>query len=158
MSVVYVWAIHVALRVANHTKFLAEIFYQISITFYRFLADDNLLWKEQCRRIGITTLKKMPRSLPRCESPWKAAYMRQYLIENNWLHKPVNAPIVMRGHDDHVITCLQFYGNRILSGSDDTTLKVWSAVTGKVMHGLNMYINNEYIEVLLVQPVVPPLC
>ncbi|CAG4983990.1 unnamed protein product [Parnassius apollo] len=104
--------------------------------YWRFLADDNLLWKEQCRRIGITTLKKMPRSLPRCASPWKAAYMRQYLIENNWLHKPVNNPIIMRGHDDHVITCLQFYGNRILSGSDDTTLKVWSAITGKCLHTL----------------------
>lgn len=104
--------------------------------YWRFLADDNLLWKEQCRRIGITTLKKMPRSLPRCASPWKAAYMRHYLIENNWLHKPVNSPIVMRGHDEHVITCLQFYGNRILSGSDDTTLKVWSAVTGKCLRTL----------------------
>ncbi|XP_063837577.1 F-box/WD repeat-containing protein 7 isoform X2 [Ostrinia nubilalis] len=104
--------------------------------YWRFLADDNLLWKEQCRRIGITTLKKMPRSLPRCASPWKAAYMRHYLIENNWLHKSVASPIVMRGHDDHVITCLQFYGNRILSGSDDTTLKVWSAVTGKCLRTL----------------------
>ncbi|KAF9409083.1 hypothetical protein HW555_011445 [Spodoptera exigua] len=104
--------------------------------YWKFLAEDNLLWKEQCRRIGITTLKKMPRSLPRCASPWKAAYMRQYLIENNWLHKPVASPIVMRGHDDHVITCLQFYGNRILSGSDDTTLKVWSAVTGKCLRTL----------------------
>ncbi|KAJ0183641.1 hypothetical protein K1T71_000064 [Dendrolimus kikuchii] len=104
--------------------------------YWKFLADDNLLWKEQCRRIGITTLKKMPRSLPRCASPWKTAYMRQYLIENNWIHKPVNSPIVMRGHDDHVITCLQFYGNRILSGSDDTTLKIWSAITGKCLRTL----------------------
>lgn len=115
---------------------LCQCWYQLliplTLSYFRFLADDNLLWKEQCRRIGITTLKKMPRSLPRCASPWKAAYMRQYLIENNWLNKPVNNPIIMRGHDDHVITCLQFYGNRILSGSDDTTLKVWSAVTGKV--------------------------
>lgn len=39
---------------------------------------------------------------------------------------------VLKGHDDHVITCLQFCGNRIVSGSDDNTLKVWSAVTGKV--------------------------
>lgn len=104
--------------------------------YWRFLADDNLLWKEQCRRIGLTTLKKMPRSLPRCVSPWKAAYMRQSLIQDNWLHKPVNNPIVMRGHDEHVITCLQFYGNRILSGSDDTTLKVWSAITGKCLRTL----------------------
>nr|XP_032526588.1 F-box/WD repeat-containing protein 7 [Danaus plexippus plexippus] len=104
--------------------------------YWRFLADDNLLWKEQCRRIGLTTLKKMPRSLPRCASPWKAAYMRQSLIQENWLHKPVNNPTVMRGHDDHVITCLQFYGKRILSGSDDTTLKVWSAVNGKCLRTL----------------------
>ncbi|XP_041986952.1 F-box/WD repeat-containing protein 7 [Aricia agestis] len=105
--------------------------------YWRFLADDNLLWKEQCRRIGLTKLKKkMPRTLPRCASPWKAAYMRQSLIEENWLHKPVANPMVMRGHDDHVITCLQFYGNRILSGSDDTTLKVWSAVTGKCLRTL----------------------
>lgn len=104
--------------------------------YWRFLADDNLLWKEQCRRIGITALKKIPRSMPRCASPWKAAYIRQYLVENNWMHKPVNNPIVMRGHDDHVITCLQFYGNRILSGSDDTTLKVWSAITGKCLRTL----------------------
>lgn len=39
---------------------------------------------------------------------------------------------VLKGHDDHVITCLQFSGTRIVSGSDDNTLKVWSATTGKV--------------------------
>lgn len=39
---------------------------------------------------------------------------------------------MLRGHDDHVITCLQFSGDLIVSGSDDNTLKVWSAITGKV--------------------------
>ena len=39
---------------------------------------------------------------------------------------------VLKGHDDHVITCLEFCGSRIVSGSDDNTLKVWSAITGKV--------------------------
>ena len=39
---------------------------------------------------------------------------------------------LLKGHDDHVITCLQFNGSRIVSGSDDNTLKVWSAVSGKV--------------------------
>lgn len=39
---------------------------------------------------------------------------------------------VLKGHDDHVITCLQFSGELIVSGSDDNTLKVWSSVTGKV--------------------------
>lgn len=50
----------------------------------------------------------------------------------NWRTKPIRTPKVLKGHDDHVITCLQFSGNRIVSGSDDNTLKVWSAVTGKV--------------------------
>lgn len=65
-------------------------------------------------------------------SPWKAAYMRQHAIEMNWRIKPIRPPKVLKGHDDHVITCLQFCGNRIVSGSDDNTLKVWSAVSGKV--------------------------
>ncbi len=30
------------------------------------------------------------------------------------------------------VTCLQFSGNRIVSGSDDNTLRVWNAITGKV--------------------------
>lgn len=45
---------------------------------------------------------------------------------------------VLKGHDDHVITCLQFCGNRIVSGSDDNTLKVWSAITGKVKTGMRL--------------------
>uniref|UniRef100_A0A3B4FPD7 Uncharacterized protein n=1 Tax=Pundamilia nyererei TaxID=303518 RepID=A0A3B4FPD7_9CICH len=43
---------------------------------------------------------------------------------------------VLKGHDDHVITCLQFSGDLIVSGSDDNTLKVWSAITGKCLRTL----------------------
>ena len=77
--------------------------------------------------------------------------MRQHNIEMNWRVNPIRSPKVrigsfenkcnctqisiqntsltlvlqvLKGHDDHVITCLQFSGNRIVSGSDDNTLKV----------------------------------
>ena len=58
--------------------------------------------------------------------------MRHRNIELNWRVRQIPQPRVLKGHDDHVITCLQFCGNRIVSGSDDNTLKVWSATTGKV--------------------------
>lgn len=50
----------------------------------------------------------------------------------NWRVNPVRASKILKGHDDHVITCLQFCGNKIVSGSDDNTLKVWSVTSGKV--------------------------
>lgn len=106
---------------------------------WRFLCDDNLLWKEKCRQAQILTEPRTDRpkrgragNMPPIASPWKAAYMRQHIIEMNWRSRPIRQPKVLKGHDEHVITCLQFSGNRIVSGSDDNTLKVWSAVTGRV--------------------------
>nr|CAI5850626.1 unnamed protein product [Callosobruchus analis] len=106
---------------------------------WRFLADDNLLWREKCRQAGIEDVPKKRSSAKSHAihvSPWKAAYMRQHTIETNWRSKPIRPPKVLKGHDDHVITCLQFCGNRIVSGSDDNTLKVWSATTGKCLRTL----------------------
>ncbi|XP_043478305.1 F-box/WD repeat-containing protein 7 [Leptopilina heterotoma] len=111
---------------------------------WRFLADDNLLWKDKCRAAGIDDLKESPSSKRKngrtsggnSSSPWKQAYMRQHNIKMNWRTKPIRPPKVLKGHDDHVITCLQFSGNRIVSGSDDNTLKVWSAITGKCLRTL----------------------
>ncbi|XP_030561188.1 F-box/WD repeat-containing protein 7 isoform X2 [Drosophila novamexicana] len=110
---------------------------------WRFLCDDNLLWKEKCRKAQILTETRSDRpkrgrdgNMPPIASPWKAAYMRQHIIEMNWRSRPVRKPKVLKGHDDHVITCLQFSGNRIVSGSDDNTLKVWSAVNGKCLRTL----------------------
>lgn len=62
----------------------------------------------------------------------QSSYMRHHAIEMNWRIKPIRMPIILKGHDDHVITCLQFCGNQVVSGSDDNTLKVWSVLTGKV--------------------------
>lgn len=112
---------------------------------WRFLADDNLLWKEKCKQSGIVTKSKSltdkPKrgrtgSMPKIASAWKAAYMRHHTIETNWRSNQIRTPKILSGHDDHVITCLQFCGNRIVSGSDDNTLKVWSAVSGKCLRTL----------------------
>ncbi|GJQ68538.1 putative F-box and WD40 domain protein 7 [Trypoxylus dichotomus] len=103
---------------------------------WRFLAEDNLLWREKCREAGIDRVPIRRGSPGSQTSPWKAAYMLQHAIEMNWREKPIRPPKMLRGHDDHVITCLQFCGNRIVSGSDDNTLKVWSATTGRCLRTL----------------------
>lgn len=112
-------------------------------TSWRYLADDNLLWKDKCRTSGISVEMRNNRprrgrvgNMPRISSAWKAAYIRHHTIELNWRTRAIRSPKVLKGHDDHVITCLQFCGNRIVSGSDDNTLKVWSAVTGKCLRTL----------------------
>lgn len=53
--------------------------------------------------------------------------MRNHYVELNWRSRSVRPPRVLKGHDEHVITCLQFNDQKIVSGSDDNTLKVRSA-------------------------------
>lgn len=108
--------------------------------YWRVLAEDNLLWREKCREetiddnlvYGSNRLRR--RHTSRC--PWKSLYMRQHQIELNWRTGEIPGPKLLKGHDDHVITCLEFCGTRIVSGSDDNTLKVWSAITGKCLRTL----------------------
>uniref|UniRef100_A0A671K473 F-box/WD repeat-containing protein 7-like n=1 Tax=Sinocyclocheilus anshuiensis TaxID=1608454 RepID=A0A671K473_9TELE len=108
--------------------------------YWRILAEDNLLWREKCKEEGIDEplyIKRRKVIKPGfTHSPWKSAYIRQHRIDTNWRRGDLKSPKVLKGHDDHVITCLQFCGNRIVSGSDDNTLKVWSAVTGKCLRTL----------------------
>ncbi|TNN89602.1 F-box/WD repeat-containing protein 7 [Liparis tanakae] len=102
--------------------------------YWRILAEDNLLWREKCREEGIDEplpLKKRKIVKPGfTHSPWKSAYIRQHRIDTNWRRGDLKSPKVLKGHDDHVITCLQFCGNRIVSGSDDNTLKCLRTLVG----------------------------
>lgn len=91
---------------------------------------------------------------PLSKSTFKIAYLRQKSIEYNWRYgvfmnekeslnsskktRVLKEIMHLKGHDDHVITCLQFnpLSNLIVSGSDDNTLKVWSSETGRCLRTL----------------------
>ncbi|GFS26889.1 F-box/WD repeat-containing protein 7, partial [Elysia marginata] len=108
--------------------------------YWRVLAEDNLLWREKCREEGIDEEMvygcRMRRRHSAARSPYKSLYMRQSQIEHNWRTGVNRPPKHLKGHDDHVITCLEFCGNRVVSGSDDNTLKVWSVTSGKCLRTL----------------------
>ncbi|KAI8799167.1 F-box/WD repeat-containing protein 7 [Biomphalaria glabrata] len=107
--------------------------------YWRVLAEDNLLWREKCREEGIdeeTVYGSRMRRRHSARSPYKSLFMRQSQIEHNWRSGVNRPPKILKGHDDHVITCLEFCGNRVVSGSDDNTLKVWSVTSGKCLRTL----------------------
>lgn len=114
---------------------------------WRKLSEDKFLWREKCRLAKIC-----PKSLPPppmssaddgaagssgknnvdANDLSKAVYLRHRKIQTNWRKGPAFREIILRGHDDHVITCLQINGDKIVSGSDDNTVKIWSFSSGRV--------------------------
>lgn len=118
--------------------------------YWYILSEDNLLWREKCQEEGIREpyypkvcksswkSKRIsgPNGASLQHSAWKSAFIRQQKIEMNWRSGQHKSAKLLKGHDDHVITCLQFSGTRIVSGSDDNTLKVWSAISGKCLRTL----------------------
>ena len=127
------------------TNDIVELFYSLV-----FLFSVLSLWKQKCKELRIdvepTISVKSPKRRSQAQqqqqtpklahSPYKKLFMTKQKIYWNWRTGPILSPKVLKGHDDHVITCLQFSGTRIVSGSDDGTLKVWSAVTGKCLRTL----------------------
>lgn len=110
---------------------------------WHVLCEDSLLWKEKCTECGVdeSVLKSSSRrpSGAITNNQWKQMYLIKHRIGHNWRHVELTSSHRLRtlkGHDDHVVTCLQFCANRIVSGSDDNTLRVWNAITGKHMKTL----------------------
>ncbi|KAJ5662502.1 uncharacterized protein N7477_010118 [Penicillium maclennaniae] len=62
---------------------------------------------------------------------YKSLYRRHHAIRRGWM-KPEVKPqhIAFRAHDRHVVTCLQFDTEKILTGSDDTNINVYDTKTG----------------------------
>ncbi|KAL1956287.1 hypothetical protein VTO42DRAFT_7460 [Malbranchea cinnamomea] len=62
---------------------------------------------------------------------YKSLYQRHYLIHRNWMRKDIKPlHFAFRAHDRHVVTCLQFDSDKILTGSDDTNIHVYDTKTG----------------------------
>ena len=73
--------------------------------------------------IGLPSLKNL--------HLFKSIYMRHHIICNTWMNDEVTPRhIAFRAHQRHVVTCLQFDSDKILTGSDDSNINVYDTHTG----------------------------
>ncbi|KAF1911210.1 WD40-repeat-containing domain protein [Ampelomyces quisqualis] len=73
--------------------------------------------------IGLPSLRNM--------HLFKSLYQRHHLIRQSWMEEDTKPKhIAFRAHERHVVTCLQFDTDKILTGSDDTNINVYDTKTG----------------------------
>ena len=113
------------------------------------ICNDVLLWRRLCQTKAIPFIHLPTIFDETIENPWKRSYACHKHLEYVWQRgEPLPEPLIFKGHEDFVITCLQFDGKRIVSGSDDNTLKIWSVATGKVSFHSTSKINRSIMFVI----------
>lgn len=76
-----------------------------------------------CPQFGLPRLRNL--------HLFKSIYRRHHIISKSWMQdetKPRH--IAFRAHQRHVVTCLQFDTDKILTGSDDNHINVYDTQTG----------------------------
>lgn len=75
--------------------------------------------------IGLPSLRKL--------HLFKSLYRRHHMIRQSWTSGKVKpSHVAFAAHPRHVITCLQFDEDKIITGSDDTLIHVYDTQTGKL--------------------------
>ncbi|KAK4168428.1 WD40-repeat-containing domain protein [Cladorrhinum sp. PSN259] len=74
-------------------------------------------------QIGLPSLRQL--------HLFKSLYRRHYMIRKSWVDGKVKpGHVAFAAHPRHVITCLQFDEDKIITGSDDTLIHVYDTKTG----------------------------
>lgn len=78
---------------------------------------------------------KIPKSKPVMKKrPWKSVYSERFKLEKNW-RKGIYTLQTFKGHTDGV-TCLQFNRKYLMTGSYDSTIRIWRVDTGECLRTL----------------------
>jgi F-box and WD-40 domain protein CDC4 len=79
--------------------------------------------------IGLPSLRRL--------HLFKSLYRRHYMIRKSWTSGKVKpGHVAFAAHPRHVITCLQFDDDKIITGSDDMLIHVYDTKTGKLRRRL----------------------
>lgn len=69
---------------------------------------------------------------------YKDIYRQHFVVRSNWMNANVRPRhISFQGHGRNVVTCLQFDSDRVISGSDDSTINIYETRTGRLAHTLH---------------------
>ncbi|KAI0133879.1 hypothetical protein BJ170DRAFT_716036 [Xylariales sp. AK1849] len=80
-------------------------------------------------QVGLSTLRKL--------HLFKSLYRRHYMIRKSWTSGKVQpSHVAFAAHPRHVITCLQFDEDKIITGSDDQLIHIYDTKTGKLLKRL----------------------
>ncbi|RKP35926.1 quinon protein alcohol dehydrogenase-like superfamily [Dimargaris cristalligena] len=92
--------------------------------------------KRQCTTsVAESTTANSPSSVVRpSKRPWKLIYSERLKLERNWRRGQYRLR-VLEGHTDGVL-CLQFDDEYIMSGSYDSTIKIWNSASGALIRSL----------------------
>ena len=84
---------------------------------------DEAIANSESPRLGLKQL--------RMNQLYKSIYRRHRMFRQSWMD-PRTQPkhIAFRAHGNHVVTCLQFDDDKIITGSDDTKIHVYDTKTG----------------------------
>lgn len=146
----------------NHHKHFFFFFFCYDVTSSYKFGNSSFhvyvcrLWKEKCEEydmfqssLEIPDVEPSPKTSNSTSAvPYKQTFIYNQKLEMNWRSNPLRAAKYLKGHDDHVVTCLQFDGEKIVSASDDNTLKVWSAVTGNLIRTLVGHTGKKFQSIL----------
>ncbi|CAK7263939.1 SCF ubiquitin ligase complex subunit cdc4 [Sporothrix epigloea] len=80
-------------------------------------------------KIGLASLRNL--------HLFKSLYRRHYMIRRNWTSGKVKPQhLAFTAHPRHVVTCLQFDDDKIITGSDDNLIHIYDTKSGKLLKKL----------------------
>ncbi len=124
---------------------------QVSKTWRHLIENDILIWENMAK---LTKNPSFPSNFPPflSDRPIKSYHVelepsrlsstsakikyykefsrRNFLLNDNWMAGKFTKEITVPAHGAHVITCLLIANDSIITGSDDSLIKIWDIETG----------------------------
>ncbi|XP_063931566.1 F-box/WD repeat-containing protein 7-like isoform X2 [Zophobas morio] len=99
------------------------------------LTNCEWVWKSAYEKLISENGGGLPIQTKLTNNSWKTLCVQEYAIITNWYSKRFLTRELL-GHREEIITYIKLDGNRIISGSVDFTIKIWSTETGELIHNL----------------------